>query len=331
MKETTEKEIVNNSILVLIPVFNDWKPLEILLMHLDKILDDRNLQAEVLVVDDASGMSAHNNFMPSNLKFIKKIDILELSRNLGHQRAIAIGLAYIEANVVCQAVVVMDGDGEDDPRDVLRLIEKCNQEQYGKIVFAKRTKRSESLLFKFFYVVYKWLYRLLTGHEIRIGNFSIIPYKILRRLVVVSEIWNHYAAGVLKARIPYTEITSRRSTRLAGHSKMNFISLITHGLSAISVYGDIVGVRLLLATFILMLLTIIAIIVVIVIRFSTSWAIPGWASYLVALLFIILMQAFGTSLFFIFLVLNGRNNSNFLPQRDYRYFIFGIQQVFHKL
>lgn len=331
VKEAVEQEVEENSILIMIPVFNDWKALEILLTQLDKSLDAMNMIAEVLVVDDASITSRYNSFISSDLKAIQQVNILELRRNLGHQRAIAVGLAYIEANLSCQAVVVMDGDGEDAPRDVPRLINKCNQEGYNKLVFAQRTKRSETLLFKFFYTIYKYLYKVLTGQAIRVGNFSIIPRKILQRLVVVSEIWNHYAVGVLKARVPYTEISSRRGTRLAGQSQMNFMSLVTHGMSAISVYGDVVGVRLFIATCLLISIATILILVAITVKFTTNLAIPGWTSYMVALLFIILMQGVMLSLFFIFIILNGRNNFNFLPQRDYRYFILNIQKAFPKL
>jgi len=331
VEKVAKSEYENNTILIMIPVFNDWKSLEILLTNLDEVFNIRNCSSQVLVVDDGSNISSYNNFIVPTFTALKKINILELRRNLGHQRAIAVGLAYIEANVSCQAVVVMDGDGEDDPKDVLRLIDKCAQEGYSKVVFAKRTKRSESQTFKFFYLVYKCFYQLLTGQKIRIGNFSIIPYKILQRLVVVSEIWNHYAAGLLKARVPYTEISSIRSSRLAGQSQMNFVSLVIHGLSAISVYGDIAGVRLLITTCLLIFLTIIAIMTVVIIKFNTDLAIPGWTSYIIALFFIILMQAVIISLFFIFLVLSGRNNSNFLPQRDYHYFILGLKQVSSKL
>jgi len=324
-------EFENQLILIMIPVFNDWKALEMLLISLDECLDEKNIRADVLVVDDASSIPIHSDFISGELKGIQKIQILELRRNLGHQRAIAIGLSYIEVNIPCQAVVVMDGDGEDEPRDVIRLIQKSQKKGFEKAIFARRSKRSESLTFKVFYQTYKRLYKLLTGQEIRVGNFSLIPYKILRRLVVVSELWNHYAVGLLKAKVPYIEISSRRGNRLAGKPKMNFVSLIIHGLSAISVYGDIVGVRLLVATVTLIFLSLMAIFLAIAIRFATNLAIPGWTTYVVILLFIVLMQAVMLSLFFSFIILNGRDNLSFLPKRDYHYFILEVQRVYPKL
>jgi polyisoprenyl-phosphate glycosyltransferase len=322
---------MENSILILIPIFNDWKALDVLLMYLDKFLQDTSMSVEVIAVDDASIISPNESLMHLECKAIKKVDILELRRNLGHQRAIAVGLAYIEENRGCQAVVVMDGDGEDTPADVLRLIDKCKEYSYKKLVFAQRTKRSESRNFRFFYWIYKRFYKILTGQDIRVGNFSIIPHHILRRLVVVSELWNHYAVGVLKARVPYTEISCVRGVRLAGHTQMNFVSLVTHGLSAISVYGDVVGVRLLVTSLLLILLTIIALLAVVGIKLITTLAIPGWTSYIVILFSIIFIQFVMLSMFFIFLILGGRNTSSFIPKRDYHYFVLDVQTVFSKL
>jgi glycosyltransferase involved in cell wall biosynthesis len=331
MEQSLKKQWETNSIAIVIPVLDDWKSLAMLLPILDKNLRNQHLLAEIIVVDDGSGITfeeAHP--APLQLEHIKKVSILELKRNLGHQRAITLGLAFAAVERDFKAVLVMDGDGEDSPEDVIRLIEKCREENFTKMIFAKRAKRSEGLVFRLFYAFYKAFYKILTGRNIRIGNFSIVPDKILQRLIVVSEVWNHYAVGALKARVPYREINTNRGRRLSGSSKMNFVSLVTHGLSAISVYGDIAGVRLLLGTCGLILFSIIGILIVIIVRLYTDLAIPGWATYVVALLLIILMQAVTLSLFFIFLVLNNRNNASFLPERDYRYFILRVHEVFVK-
>ncbi len=323
-----KEDVQDDSILILIPILNDWEAAVMLLRLLDESLHDKRIQAEVLLVDDASSIPiSQAKFSLLNLKTIQRVRVLELRRNVGHQRAIALGLAYVEANIICRAVVVMDGDGEDSPDDVPKLIERCAAEGYSKIVFGQRSRRVENLTFRSFYLLYKWLHRLLTGRQIRVGNFSIIPNTILHRLVAVSEIWNHYAAGVLKAKVPYSEIPTLRSKRLAGQSQMNFVSLVTHGLGAISVYGDIVGVRLLIATSWLIVLAAIAIATAVTIRLTTTLAIPGWATNVVALLLIILIQAVILSLFFIFVVLSGRNNFGFLPLRDYQHFISRIRVI----
>ena len=324
MKETSD----GRPFLIIMPVFNDWSALDPLLRQLDEELSRQNLEAEILVIDDGSTIKAPAHLGAAGFKRIARIEILRLRRNLGHQRAIAIALAHIEEKVPCRAVVVMDADGEDKPEDAIKLIEEYRRGDQEKVIFAQRVKRSENLLFRVSYFIYKRLYKALTGQEIRIGNFSLIPRQLLTQIVVVSEIWNHYSSGILKARIPHRYIPTDRSSRLAGSSRMNYVQLAVHGLSAISIYGDVIGVRALMATVMLAFISVVLIIIAIVVRSLTDLAIPGWATYVIGLSFIILLQSITISFSFVFLILNGRNNYSFLPQRDYHYFILDVRRVF---
>ncbi|HEX6097603.1 MAG TPA: glycosyltransferase [Thermoanaerobaculia bacterium] len=311
----------SDRLLVLIPVYDDWTALGLLLPRLGQALTRDGLSAEILVIDDASQIAA-DAILPS--PGITATHVVSLRRNVGHQRAIAIGLAYAEEHFPGAHVVVMDADGEDDPVHVPRLYEKCREERFAKIVFARRRKRSEGPRFVFFYALYRWLYRLMTGMDIRVGNFSIVPHAVLRRLVGVSEIWSHYVGGVMKARLPYATVPCDRAPRLAGRSRMNLVSLVTHGLSAIAVNGDVLGVRALMATCALIVAMITAIVVAVGIRLYTNLAIPGWATYVVALATVILIEAIILSLFFIFTILSGRNQVNFIPKRDYHHFVLDV-------
>lgn len=315
-------------IIFLIPVYDDWNSFEKLVRQLDSEFRDGAWTVEILAVDDGSQNRFTKTFSAGDgLAAIGRISVLELRRNMGHQRAIALGLTFVEANAACDVVLVMDGDGEDTPIEAKRLIERCIAENFTKIVFGRRTKRSENWQFRAFYKIYKIIYKLLTGQDIRFGNFSAVPSSALNRLVVISEIWNHYAAAVSKARIPYTEIDTARGVRLDGTSKMNFVSLVIHGLSAISVYGEIIGIRLLLSTVCLTVVSVVLIAIVTAVRLLTSLAIPGWATYVTSLLVVILLQFITLSLFFSFLVLTGRNSAIFFPQQDYRNFIRDEYQI----
>lgn len=104
------------------------------------------------------------------------------------------------------------------------------------------------------------------------------------------------------------------------------VSLILHGLGAISVHGDVVGVRALIATLVAILLGIIAIGGVLVIRFGTNLAIPGWATYAIGLLAAILLQTVSLALVFVFITLNSRDRSTFIPKRDYEAYIAARHQ-----
>jgi hypothetical protein len=314
--------------LVLIPVYEDWKALNLLLPLLDEELSAHALKADILIVDDGS---TEINFGPETQQCFNSlgtIEILPLRRNVGHQRAIAVGLSYLEANQLCHPVVVMDCDGEDDPSDVPRLIAECSAHHHQKIIFAARTRRSESLTFKTFYQLYRLIHFILTGVQVQVGNFSVIPIGVLRRLVAVSELWNHYAAAVYKAKLPMALIPARRNCRLEGSSRMGLVALVVHGLSAMAVFGDRIGVRLLILVSMGMSLVSIALVTVIGIRLLTTLAIPGWATYVTGILLVIFIQMLMIVLVFAFVILSGRNTVSIIPSRDYIHIADVVRRVY---
>jgi len=324
---TTHSHAVNEALVILIPLFNDWVALDKLLVLLDRTLDENGLAAGVLIVNDGSTEEPGDGFARQVFRALRQIDVLDLRRNLGHQRAIALGLAFAEDKGSCETLVIMDSDGEDDPRDIPRLLAKYRQQGGNQIVFAERARRTESLLFRMFYVLYKSFHFWLTGYRVRVGNFSAIPRSRLASLVVVSDLWNHYAAAVFKSRQPYCTLPTSRAKRLHGQSKMNFVGLVIHGLSAISVYSEIVGVRLLLVCVALILLSLFGVACTVYVRLTTNLGIPGWATSTVGILLVILFQAVMLSFIFSFVILAGRQGSSFLPLRDYPYFIFRVRPL----
>ncbi len=103
-------------VLFVIPVFNDWASFATLLTQLDRALVEDGLRATVLGVDDGSTIADRfSSLIADSFQAIERVHLLRLRRNVGHQRAIAIGLAYAHAHYVADMVVVMDSDGEDTP------------------------------------------------------------------------------------------------------------------------------------------------------------------------------------------------------------------------
>ncbi len=302
-------------IAILTPVFDDWEALALLLQRIDKSLQENDIRAHVLIVNDGSTRAMPAGFGQGTNRAIETIDVLHLRRNLGHQRAIAVGLAYINEHQPSRAVVVMDSDGEDRAEDVPRLI-RAFDETPEQIVFAARRRRMESALFRIFYRIYCFLHLVLTGIRVEVGNFSIVPADALERLVVTSELWSHYAASVFRARIPFRTIPADRGPRLAGRSKMRFAALVGHGLSAISVFGDIVSVRLLVcaALFIAAALGLIA--AGAVLRFTGAVHLPDSALWLMTALAIICTQAVIMAFVMAFVVHHAKANTIFIPERD---------------
>jgi glycosyltransferase involved in cell wall biosynthesis len=309
-----------NRAIVLIPLFNDWEAAGLLLEKLDEALVTYPMSPEVLLVDDGSTQPMPPGFPHRKFTALRGVEVLHLRRNIGHQRAIAVGLVFLYENRPCRAVIVMDADGEDQPSGILPLTEKFYQEDERAIVFAARSKRLERLWFRSLYHVYRTLHRVVTGDPVRVGNFSIIPSSFLSKLVVIPEIWNHYAAAVIRTRIGSVSIPIARGRRLSGESRMNFIALFLHGLRAFFVYGEVVGARLLVAMACLLLLGILIA--------GAGLFIPGLFLYVACALGIILLQGILIALVLVFSVIGSNGNMGFLPLRDCHYFVQGVERVF---
>lgn len=229
-------------IYVLIPVFEDFACLPILLNKIKNALSCVS-DYKVLIIDDGSYNGSHDKLL---LNKDSSLEILTLSQNVGHQRSIAIGLCYLDRNKDFDYILVMDGDGEDNPQDAINLIRTAEASTEEKVIFARRDTRSEPFSFKIGYLLYRLFFRILTGDKIKFGNFSLVPHLLVDRLTGIPDIWNHYAASILSSKIPYEEISSKRSGRIHGRPKMNLTNLILHGMSAFSVFLQIILFRLFL-------------------------------------------------------------------------------------
>ena len=305
---------------VLIPIYDDW----VAVTRVINELDASGRCFDVLLVDDGSVNPCPA--APAGTAGAGTIEVLRLRRNLGHQRAIAIGLAYLEAQGDQAPVVIMDGDGEDQPADVLKLLDAAEAAP-GRIVFAERTRRSEGWLFSILYRLYRGAHWLLTGERVRVGNFSAIPSSVLPRLVAVSELWNHYAAAVFKSRLPYITIPTARGVRYAGNSTMNYVALVTHGLSAMAAFGDRIGVRLLTATVLMALAAGGALGLALAGPLLAGEGLPSWAPIAIVAFFLVVFEALAVSLTFVFVILGSRDSSTFLPLRDYKHYILDVTRI----
>lgn len=312
---------------MLMPLRDDWTSAAELIRRVDRVLAERRCTVEVLLVDDASLRKCDAAHFQGPFAAVRAIRVLRLRRNLGHQRAIAIGLAHVQQSSRHDAVLVMDSDGEDTPEGVLALLRAFEDSRGEQAIFAERSRRSESLLFRCFYQIYRVLHRGLTGISVRVGNFSILPAGYLDTLVAMSELWNHYAASVFRSKLPYAMLPIARGTRIAGVSTMNFPALVLHGLSAISVFGDVVGVRLLIGSLAGSVLAGLGIIAVAAVRLFTDRAIPGWATYATGTLVIIAIQFITIAASFTFFMLSNRSSLGFVPLRDYTLFVEGVVEV----
>jgi hypothetical protein len=170
-------------------------------------------------------------------------------------------------------------------------------------------------------MVYKLLFRLLTGQRVSFGNFMIIPKAVLTGLISIATLWNNLPATIIRSRHHLVRIPTIRGERYAGESKMNLVALAIHGLSAISVYVDVIFVRLLLGSAAVIVAAIIAILFFVGYKLFTDLATPGWTTTVISTFIIVILQAsifmVGTTL----MLLGGRSNYTIVPALDWRRYV----------
>jgi hypothetical protein len=312
---------------VVTPVLNDWESLKRLIAELDRQprLSDRRL--DVFAIDDGSFPPPQPTDLAaaaSGKGAVQGLHLVQLAANLGHQRAIAAGLVTVAALEHHDAVLVMDADGEDRPEDAASLIEAADG---NAIVLAVRARRSEGAAFRLGYRVYQLMFRLLTGRTIRFGNFCLIPSRFLTALTHSPATWNNLAAAVMRSRLPTAYVPTPRGERYAGQSRMSFTSLATHGLSAISVYIDVLLIRIICAAVAVSLLIVVAGLAVVCLKLFTGLAIPGWASFIGISLLVLLFQALMFASVALFQFLSFRAMPSVVPADHAGLYVRGVMDL----
>jgi hypothetical protein len=247
--------------------------------------------------------------------------VIRLRRNVGHQRAIAIGLNYVVDRLPdAGRVVVMDSDGEDLPQTIGELMAPLAAADVD-VVVAQRRSRVETLKFRTFYVVYKWLFNLLSGRRISFGNFMAMKPAAARRLAAMQELWIHVAACVLNSKLRMVTCPLDRGPRYAGQSKMNFVGLALHGFKGLMVFAEDVLVRVGIACALVAALAVAGSMLAIVLK-VLGFATPGWFSIALGILLLVFLQTGALTL--MTLMLTGVVRSGPVAAAGYKDFVDAV-------
>ncbi|MDP3895941.1 MAG: glycosyltransferase [Mesorhizobium sp.] len=300
------------SIVIITPVFEDADVAARLCRDIRQVL---GRDVTIVAVDDGS---VKNVIEPSAIAQAGLGGVLiRLRRNVGHQRAIAVGLSYVASNLPTATAVVMDSDGEDIPASIPMLLETLAGSDVD-VVVAQRQQRTESFLFRVFYEIYRFVFLLLSGRQIRFGNFMALAPTGLKRLAAMPEVWTHVASSVLLSRLRITFRRIDRGTRYAGQSKMNFSALVLHGVRALMVFAEDVLVRVCIVCAAIAATSLMLIAATIILK-AIGFATPGWFSVALGILLLVLLQTGALTL--MSLMLSGVVRSGIPTQLDYRLLI----------
>ena len=231
---------------ILIPCYNDWQSLFKLLNNIDNNITMFDGEFTVLIVNDCSTEKIPK---PSfSFKKIKSIDLINIKKNQGHTRCNATGIKYLSEKKDFDYMILMDGDGEDNPDD-LPIIIKNVLEKKNISVVATRKKRSEGLLFTMFYNLHKIITLIFTGKNMNFGHYSCLTKEDVILLSSKKTLWSNFAGTAKKYISNLYSVPTIRGHRYFGPSKMPLKGLIIHSMSIIASFKYQVLLRSLLFIF----------------------------------------------------------------------------------
>jgi len=226
--------------IILIPVYNDWESLTKLLNEINSAINEiSGLEFRCIIVDDASTIKSPIIIKPHNISSVK---VIQMKENRGHARCNAFGIRYIDTNEEFDHLILMDGDGEDRPEELKKLITKCLSDTKISVV-AKRIKRSEGIFFRILYEVHKIITFIFTGKIINFGNYSCLTKRDINILSSKGALWSSFSGSLKKHINNLNEIDSIRGLRYFGPSKMSLYRLGIHSFAIMAVFKNIIFFR----------------------------------------------------------------------------------------
>lgn len=220
------------NLLFLIPVYNDWKSLNLLLKKIDLELKKKNYFSEILIINDASTIIKRINI--KNLFNIKNIFILNTKKNLGSQKCIHLALKHINQFKKEYIITIIDSDGEDDPKEINKMINLAIKNN-DRIITSNRLARKESLVIRILYRVHLIVTLIITGQWISFGNYTCFNSKNIKKIIKNDDGCYAHPANVIK-HSKIIRIFAKRNKRFFDKSKVNFLGLMFHSLRIISVF-----------------------------------------------------------------------------------------------
>jgi polyisoprenyl-phosphate glycosyltransferase len=287
--------MVEPIIWIVCPTYSDVESFIQLRAEVRKILKGACLKIKFAVIDDTAGLDREI----LELEHFDDVKVITCPFNLGHQRAIVFGLRQLKTFVKPgDTIVTMDSDGEDMPKDIPRLLEALQKsnESFRSLVLAQRTRRRESLLFKVCYFFFKSFFRVLTGQIIRTGNYACFRGSLLTDGISHPNFDLCYSSSLVRLKLPIIEVPCARGVRYAGQSRMNFSSLIMHGIRMLMPFLDKIATRALIGFASTFAASLVLALVVVGVRLFTDLAIPGWATFTLLLLITLSFIALGNFL-----------------------------------
>jgi polyisoprenyl-phosphate glycosyltransferase len=266
---------------VVIPICNEGENIVVLYERLVRVLEGANINFEILFVDDGSRDESVKNLNEIGAAD-KRVIVVELARNFGHQVAITAGLDFARG----RGIAVMDGDLQDPPEVLPQFIAKWREGH--DVVYAIREHRKEGWLKRTSYKAFYRLLRRVSNIEIPLdaGDFCVMDRRVVDLLKTMPE-RSRFVRGI-RSWVGFSQVglPFERHARYAGTSKYTVGRLMLLALDGLISFSY-VPLRIITALGLsVSLLSLILAVFFFVKKLVYGLSPPGYASLIVSIFFL---------------------------------------------
>lgn len=272
---------INIMLSLVIPIFNEESLIDEVVKRTVSALESFISDYEVIFIDDGSTDQSLNKLLFWQKKN-RKIRIISLSKNFGHQAAYTAGLEHAKGDLVA----MMDGDLQDPPELLCEMYRKITDEDFDIVSGKKKGRKGKKGR-----MLYAILFHLFFKHigEIKnmenSGNYSMLKRDAVNALLMMKE-KVRYLPGLrtfIGFRQGYVEFV--REERFKGDPKMRIHKLFILAADAIFSFSRF-PIRLCLMLGMIGTLVFMGAGIYVLIAKACGFAVIGWSSTLLSIYFL---------------------------------------------
>ena len=216
-------------ICVVIPVYNEERVLPELFQRLAAMFDSQTgYQFNAILINDGS-RDTSAALIGARAASDRRFSMIDLSRNFGHQAALAAGLAHSDGD----AIITMDCDLQDPPEIIPSLLARWSEG--ADVVLAMRTSRKETGLRRMGFDLFHHFFALLSDFPVEpnTGTFGLLSRQAHQAFRQLPEAHRFFPGLRSWVGFERAEVTYERQERAAGQPKQTLRRLVRYAMDGV--------------------------------------------------------------------------------------------------
>jgi len=216
---------------IIVPVYNERDNILKLLLSITEVMEGAALIYEIIMIDDGSTDDTIAQLIALKPEF-EKMRIVQFRRNFGQTAAMAAGFDFARGEVI----VPMDGDLQNDPADIPRMIDKLN-EGFDVVSGWRKNRKDKLFSRKIPSWIANWIIGKITGVRLHDYGCSLKVYRkeVLQHVNLYGEMHRFIPALAKWYGANVTEMVVNHRPRLHGTTKYGLSRTIKVTLDLITV------------------------------------------------------------------------------------------------